>query len=532
MFRNNGKFATLTDFNWSYGVEFCYFAAEPVPECSLHQSPIARRRVTDDEDGGERRVDRNIYGWILLGCYVGSGSISDRHGRRSGWSLSIDDAGGEAGYSGGETERADGSGLGEHGGKRSTGATPLSSRIYFSFEICMCRPIRCLPRTNPLEDVMHKLYAATIMAVTSIVAGLPALAQAATAATAPAGPAWADPANWKTVKPIETANIVYATVPHVTNPSAEASSNPGSPNGVRPPLPNTGPPGTLDMHLDVYQVPSAKPTPVVIQLHGGGWIRGDRPGGSGSFGSFFAAGMSVVAVQYRNAIDAPAPAAIEDVRCAIAWVKANAKKYNFDPDKVITWGGSAGGHLALMAAYAPASFNPKGCADQPKVVAVIDMYGASDVAESLTYRGSMDFTHQWMGLDLPLPRTPTAAVASAPAASGSASAEPANPDGMPRTKVQPPSWPAPSEAVLARARAVSPLTYIHPGLPPTFIINGDQDHTYNPTQSYKLKAALDAAHVPNVEDIVVGGGHGNFSPAENQKGTILWMQFLHDNGVF
>ena len=103
---------------------------------------------------------------------------------------------------------------------------------------------------------------------------------------------------------------------------------------------------------------------------------------------------------------------------------------------------------------------------------------------------------------------------------------------MPRPRSQPARWPDPTEAVLARAREVSPLTYIHPGLPPTFIINGDQDHTYNPTQSYKLKAALDAAHIPNQEDIVAGGGHGNFSPAENRKGTLLWMQFLHNNGVF
>jgi acetyl esterase/lipase len=379
------------------------------------------------------------------------------------------------------------------------------------------------------------------MATLSIFAGATALAQApvaAPAAAAPAasGPAWADPANWRTVKPIETDNIVYATVPHINNPSAEAAPNPGTPNGIRPTLPNTGPPGTMDMHLDVYQVSSDKPTPVVIQIHGGGWIRGDRPSGSGSFGPFFAAGMSVVAVQYRNAIDAPAPAAIQDVRCAMAWVKANAKKYNFDPNRIIPWGGSAGGHLALMAGYAPASMNPPGCTDQPKVVAVIDMYGASDVAESLTYRGSMDFTHQWIGLDLPLPRDPAPAAASTPTTPGpapaAASTGPANPDSMPRARPQPPRWPDPTEAVLARAREVSPLTYIHPGLPPTFIINGDQDHTYNPTQSYKLKTALDAAHVPNEEDIVVGGGHGNFSPAENQKGTILWMQFLHDNGVF
>jgi acetyl esterase/lipase len=365
---------------------------------------------------------------------------------------------------------------------------------------------------------MRKPHAAALMAAFFILAVVPALAQAPAtpAAAAPAsGPAWVDPASWKSIKPaVIESNIVYATVPHIRNPSAEASPNPGTPNGIQPALPNTGPPGTLDMHLDVYQVASSKPTPVVIQIHGGGWIRGDRPSGPGSFGPFFAAGMSVVAVQYRNAIDAPAPAAIEDVRCAMSWIKKNAKKYNFDPDRVIAWGGSAGGHLALMAGYAPASFNPPGCTDQPRVEAVIDMYGASDVAESLTYRGSMDFTHQWIGLDLPVPPAPPAQGAPVP--------------GRPPA----PRWPDPTPEVLARAREVSPLTYIHPGLPPTFIINGDQDHTYNPTQSYKLKAALDAAHVPNQEYIVVGGGHGNFSPVENEKGTILWMLFLRDNSNF
>jgi acetyl esterase/lipase len=379
---------------------------------------------------------------------------------------------------------------------------------------------------------MRKSLPAAFTFVTLVVAFSIA---APTQTPAPASsPVWADPANWHSVKPVETANIVYATILHIANPSAEASSNPGTPNGVRPPLPNTGPVGTLDMHLDVYQVPSDKPTPVVIQIHGGGWIRGDRPSGSGSMGPFFAAGMSVVAVQYRNAIDAPAPAAVQDVLCAMSWVKTNAAKYNFDPNRVVTWGGSAGGHLALMAGYAPASMVPPGCTDQPKVVAVIDMYGASDVAESLTFRGSMDFTHQWIGLDLPLPRDPVpdaATISATPSTAPATATESTNPDGMPRPRPQPPRWSDPTEAMLARAREVSPLTYIHPGLPPTFIINGDQDHTYNPTQSYKLKAALDAAHVPNQEDIVVGGGHGNFSPAENQKGTLLWMQFLHDHGV-
>src|SRR6185437_15565187 len=390
------------------------------------------------------------------------------------------------------------------------------------------------------KSMRRLVSTAFVMATISTVAVITSVqtAPAASAGVPTDGPAYLNPATWNSVTPTVTPNIVYAQVPRIPNPSAAASPNPGTPNGIRPSLPNTGPAGTMDLHLDVYTVPSDKPTPVVIQIHGGGWIRGDRPSSSRSFGPFFAAGMSVVAVEYRNAIDAPAPGAIQDVRCAMSWVKKNALKYNFDPSRVVTWGGSAGGHLALMAAYAPASFNPPGCTDQPKVVAVIDMYGASDVAESLTYPGSRDFTHQWIGLDLPLPPDPAPAAIAAPASTSAnpaaptaTAAEPANPDGIPRPRRVAPRWADPTDAMLARAREVSPLTYIHPGLPPTFIINGDQDHTYNPTQSYKLKAALDAAHVPNEEDIVVGGGHGNFSPAENEKGTILWMKFLHDNRV-
>lgn len=383
---------------------------------------------------------------------------------------------------------------------------------------------------------MRRKHTAELVVVLTLIAGAVGVAQSAApaAAAVAGGPAYLDPANWNSVTPTVTTNIVYATVPRIANPSAAASPDPGTPNGIRPPVPNSGPAGTLDLHVDVYQVASAKPTPVILQLHGGGWIRGDRPTSSRSFGPFFAAGMSVVTVQYRNAIDAPAPAAIEDVRCAMAWVKRNAAKYNFDANDVVPWGGSAGGHLALMAGYAPASFNVPGCTDQPRVTAVLDMYGASDVASALTYPGSMDFTHQWIGLDLPLPPAAVAApVAATTAGSATAagSAEPANPDGMPRPRRQAPRWPAPTGAVLARARDASPLTYIHPGLPPTFIINGDQDHTYEPTQSYRLKAALEAAHVPVVEDIVAGGGHGNFSPEENQKGMVMALEFLRANGV-
>ena len=358
---------------------------------------------------------------------------------------------------------------------------------------------------------MSKARLAARVAVASILAGASACAQAPAATDVPvaAGPAWADPANWKSIKPVETHDVVYANVPLIHNPSAEASQTPGS---VRKPMPTTGAPGTMDVHLDVYQVASEKPTPVIIQLHGGGWIVGDRPRSGGSFGPFFSAGASVIAVQYRNAIDAPAPASVQDVRCAMAWVKANAKKYNFDLDRVVMWGGSAGAHLALIAAYAPKSFNPPGCTDQPKVAAVLDDYGPTDLVDSLTFHGSIDITHQWLGMDVPLPPDPPLG-------------------GAPAGRPPQPKWPAPTPEMIARAKEVSPVTYIHPGLPPTFIVNGDHDGGVNPAESAELKKLLDEAHVPDGQYIVPGGGHGNFPPAEAQKAMMLSLEFLKANGV-
>jgi len=355
---------------------------------------------------------------------------------------------------------------------------------------------------------MRTWHAAAIIGIglMSLVVSLPATTQTSISA---APPAWTDVASWKSVRPVETDDIVYRNVPLIPNPSANASPDPGTPSGIRKPLPSTAPPGTLDLHVDLLQMPSAKPTPVVIQIHGGGWLRGDRPDSYKSFSALLAAGMSVVTVQYRNAKDAPAPAAIQDVRCAMAWVKTNAARYNFDLNRVILYGGSAGGHLALMGGYAPASFNPPGCTDQPKVAAILDFYGPTNLAEGLMQHGSRDFTHQWLATDMPL--TPT-------------------PDQL-GAKPQPNRWPDPDAKTLARAHEMSPMSYIHPGLPPTFIVNGDSDHTVDPTQSAQLKQALDTAGVPNGQDIIAGGGHGNFSPADSDKAMLLCLQFLKSHGI-
>lgn len=87
--------------------------------------------------------------------------------------------------------------------------------------------------------------------------------------------------------------------------------------------------------LDVYAQrtpPNSGPVPVVIFIHGGGWVQGTKEGSvlQGVL-PYVAMGYSVVNVEYRLANVSLAPAAIEDCRCALRWVVAHAKDYNFDP---------------------------------------------------------------------------------------------------------------------------------------------------------------------------------------------------------
>src|SRR5262249_20095246 len=103
--------------------------------------------------------------------------------------------------------------------------------------------------------------------------------------------------------------------------------------------------------LDVYaqrQPPNTPASPVVIFIHGGGWVQGNKEGYilQGVL-PYVAMGYSVVNVEYRLANVSLAPAAIEDCRCALRWVVAHAKDYNFDAGRIVVSGASAGGHLAL-----------------------------------------------------------------------------------------------------------------------------------------------------------------------------------------
>jgi acetyl esterase/lipase len=111
---------------------------------------------------------------------------------------------------------------------------------------------------------------------------------------------------------------------------------------------------TRKLHMDIYQPPESgdKSYPAVLVLHGGGWRNGDKGVYFAPIHRYIASqGYVVFDAQYRFTQEARWPAQLEDVRDALRWIRANAAAYEVDPQRIVLMGRSAGGHLALQAAY-------------------------------------------------------------------------------------------------------------------------------------------------------------------------------------
>lgn len=287
------------------------------------------------------------------------------------------------------------------------------------------------------------------------------------------------------------------------------------PNVVFGTSPETGQPLRCDMWLPPEQV---TPTGLaVIYLHGSGWHYLDKDCGTATFFRFLAGqGHVVMDVAYSLAPHVGLHGMVGDVKRAIAWIKANADRYGVNPARVVLMGGSAGGHLSLLAGYTPdnAELRPAdvGQADL-SVCGVVAYYGAPDV--EFYYR----YTHEQFG-DLWNGDTALAA-AIQPVAKWSNewlrqyfNAENRPTFVLPDDTILPPAHMmshflggTPDE-LPELYRLASPITHVGPHCPPTLLISGSHDVAMKPITMRHLQNELHAAGVACLNVSIADTDHG------------------------
>lgn len=130
-------------------------------------------------------------------------------------------------------------------------------------------------------------------------------------------------------------------------------------------------PNNRALTLDVYRPQKVGRFPVVVQIHGGSWRNGD-PSEYSDFAQWLTnAGYVVFSIDYRRAPEWKWPTQLADVDSALAWINAHSNEYEADTTRIVLLGRSAGGHLAMLAAYTR---------QRPSIRGVISLYGPIDLA--------------------------------------------------------------------------------------------------------------------------------------------------------
>ncbi len=204
--------------------------------------------------------------------------------------------------------------------------------------------------------------------------------------------------------------------------------------------------GGVPLALDIYRPRDREPRPIVMQIYGGAWRSGEPGDDAMAARRLASIGYLVVAIDYRHAPAWRWPAQIEDVDAAIDWVIAHAQRYGGDPARIALVGRSAGGQLALTAAY-----RQRG----RRIAGVVSYYGPTDLADG------------W--------RTPP------------------RPDPLPVRPVLEAYLGGTPDTAAAGYRDASPIAYVSADVPPTLLLYGARDHIVEARFGRDLHRRLQAA---------------------------------------
>ncbi|QEH33493.1 Carboxylesterase NlhH [Aquisphaera giovannonii] len=217
------------------------------------------------------------------------------------------------------------------------------------------------------------------------------------------------------------------------------------------------------------------PYPLVVCIHGGGWSGGDKAEFRQALFALAQQGLAVASLQYRLAPRHPFPAQYDDVKAAVSFLRAKAKEWSIDPGRVAAFGGSAGGHLALLLATDP----------DVNLKAVVSMAGPTR-------------------LNTPLPDLSARLVRQLIGTPGTVSAS---------------YW-----------RTVNPIDRVGPHVAPILLIHGDRDEIVPYEQSVSMFEACKVAGVEVELLTIPGGGHGSGGRREDNEAAIIKaVSFLKDH---
>jgi len=265
--------------------------------------------------------------------------------------------------------------------------------------------------------------------------------------------------------------------------------------GTQPPRPNPGPRGpiavpenvelTTDvayregndkwrLDLAVPKKPGHAPRPAIVFVHGGGWRSGDtRVGQWRALPLTYAAkGYVCISVNYRLTDEAPFPACVEDVKCAVRWLRANAQKYQVDPKRIGGYGNSAGAHLVAMLGLVGPDAGLEGDGPYQDQSSLLQAVCCSATPTDLTNWGAQrDDSFLKHGL-----------------------------------------LAGPEETFEQRAKQASPIKHVRPDAPPFLVIHGTADRVVPIAHGDRFVEALKKAKAKDVTYMrFEGDGHGVFS---------------------
>jgi len=217
----------------------------------------------------------------------------------------------------------------------------------------------------------------------------------------------------------------------------------------------------MELSLDFYRAESSVPAPLIVVIHGGSWNSGDNKDFIPLNQYLAGRGFAVADVLYRLAPRWHFPAASDDVRAAIEFLKQRADSLKIDPNRIVLLGRSSGGQIALNVAYST---------KDPAIRGAISFYGPMDLRWSWDHPGS------------PLVIDTRAVLSDYLGGS-------------------------PSE-VWANYDAASPIRFVNAGTPPTLLFHGDRDELVFSYHSNALSRRLTEAGVPNLDVALPWATHG------------------------